>query len=90
MSSVDSAFLKDVEQRAVEMCMEQAFGVIDQMVVDGLAYGDEQLSDAEFVPMYLDLRARGVLDFLPTIAPELAERMRRQFERAMVRGLEVA
>lgn len=90
MSSVAPDFLRDVDERAFEMCMEMAEGLIDRMVVDGLTYGDDDLSDAEFIPYYLDLRARGVLEFLPTVDAGLAERMRRQFERAVARGIEVS
>lgn len=90
MSSVAPDYLREVAKRAQGMCMQRILALVDRMVVDGLAYGDEPLSDAEFVPYYLSLRQRGVLDFLPTVNPQLAERMRRQFERAMVRSIEVA
>lgn len=88
MSNLDPRFLNDVEARAVEMCMDIAVGVLEQLIVDGLAYGDEPLSDAEFIPMYLDKRASGALEMLPTVNPQMAEDMRRQFERAVAKGVE--
>ena len=82
-SPVGRERLQAIEDRAVDEIVELTLGIAEQMVDEnGLAYGDEELSEpAEFVAFYIDLRERGVLEHLITIAPRHAERLRRRFER---------
>lgn len=66
--------------------------LIEQQAPDGLVYDATKLSDREFVGWFIDLehvpyeRPYSVMDFLPTIAPELYESLRRRFERVVAKN----
>lgn len=71
-----------VVDRAAGEVMRRALGVAESITGErGEAYGDEPLSGAAFLAYYADLDARGVLESLRVVSPELAARMDRQYER---------
>lgn len=87
-NTVSRDFLQRVEDNAVEHCVSLALSVADEMIVDGLAYGDvENKSADEFVPFVTDLMQRGVMDHLQVIAPRFASRLMTRYRREA--GMEI-
>lgn len=82
-------------KRSLEMARTNSMALLDalieQQAPDGLTYDSSKLNDAEYVGWFIDLEHRpyerpfSVLDFLPTIAPDLYESLRRRYERIVAR-----
>lgn len=82
--SLSRADMEEIEERAIEAVVDVLTSVVDEMIgPDGLVYGDESLSDAEYVEFWLDLEARGVTRYLALMPGGHYERMLRRAERAM-------
>ena len=82
MNVLDPAFLKEIEEEAVERCMGFVEAITDSLIVDGETYGDVSLdSDEDFTMFYLDLNQRGILPYLAVVNPKLAEQYRTRFQR---------
>ena len=82
MNTLSPKFLKELEDRTVDECMEIVVYLLDALVVDGETYGDIPVEKPEeFVPFYLDLQSRGVTATLSVVNPKLAAQWERKFRR---------
>lgn len=67
---------------ATAQVMRRALGVAESLTGErGEVWGDEPLRGAHYLAYYADLDARGVLEALRVVSPELAARMDRAYER---------
>lgn len=81
MNPVSADLLTEVEDRAVEMCMQIIEGVVELMQADGHVYGDEQLSREERILAFLAMVQSGEFDALSVVNPELAAKYQRDYFR---------
>lgn len=66
--TLDPAMLQEVEERATAKLYELAEAMVDQLLdAQGRTYGEEGLSDYEFLGWYLDKQQRGVLQALAVL-----------------------
>ncbi len=73
--------------QAAEDADELLEAVVEAYAPDGVSFDQEKLTDADFLAFYIDLHHRpaeppfSVMDYLPTIAPKLAQTMRTRYDR---------
>lgn len=83
--------IRDAVEIAEEQAMELVEAAAEIMAPGGLAYDQDRLTDAEFVPWFIDLTERphpefSVMHFLPEVAPALYEQLSTRFERIVAKG----
>ena len=79
--TLDRAYVDDLRELATEQCKETVTHVVDMLVPQGVAYSDKEITDdGDFLRWYLDLRDRGVIDYLPLLAPRFTQRLQQRFQ----------
>lgn len=91
MNALNPDFIQDVVEIAVERITSIVLYLMDQMVQNGVVFGDEQFKDdAEFAAWYADMAQRGVLDFLPAINMKLYQQLTDRYQKVSAELMGVA
>ena len=83
--------VREAVELAEANAVERLEALADVMAPDGLTWDQDELSDAEFVPWFLDLTTHpdpefSVMHFLPSVAPKLYESLATRYERIVAKG----